>query len=484
MTTTIEINDVTRIARYVATAAQTIFTVPFAFYAVGDLKVYRNSTLLTYNASPSDNTEYSVTGAGNTAGGTIALGTGGADASDNVTIISDLPVERVTDFPISGPFQIEQLNEELDKLTIMISQNETKLEKRALVLPDFDDPTDINDLPTKAERASKVLGFDADGQPVAADGTLSGGVPQLAAVTPTGDQLFYFNNVNEGALVDFTQFAADFIDALSNLSDPGVDSVLIWDDSADTWVFQSISSLLTAASRPTTRTFTGTTDTLVLGDAGNRVQGTNGSAITITVPPQASVAWTEGDLIEVKQAGAGQITFAGGAGVTLESFGNVLNTAGQNATAVLRYEGSNVWQLGGELEGTAGIPSEASASEIWTGSETGKYISPDKLFDSAAPTTLSDAATIAVDMATGINFNVTLGGNRTLGNPTNAKAGQSGRIRVVQDGTGSRTLAFGSNWKHVGSAPTIATAAAAVDLFAYFVNDSTNIELSYLGTLA
>lgn len=132
----------------------------------------------------------------------------------------------------------------------------------------------------------------------------------------------------------------------------------------------------------------------------------------------------------------------------------------------------------------AGAIDYASAAEIRTGTEAAKAIAPDQLFAAAASVELTDAATIAVDMGAGVNFHVTLGGNRTLGNPTNTKAGQSGRIRVVQDGTGSRTLAYGANWKHVIEAPTIATAAAAVDLFAYFVHDSTNIELSYIGTLA
>jgi hypothetical protein len=40
------------------------------------------------------------------------------------------------------------------------------------------------------------------------------------------------------------------------------------------------------------------------------------------------------------------------------------------------------------------------------------------------------------------NFSVTLGGNRTLANPSNQTAGQSGTIVMTQDGTGSRTLAF------------------------------------------
>ena len=55
---------------------------------------------------------------------------------------------------------------------------------------------------------------------------------------------------------------------------------------------------------------------------------------------------------------------------------------------------------------------------------------------------LTDAATITPDFSTGNNFSVTLGGNRTLANPTNLTAGQSGMIFVTQDATGGRTLAL------------------------------------------
>lgn len=54
--------------------------------------------------------------------------------------------------------------------------------------------------------------------------------------------------------------------------------------------------------------------------------------------------------------------------------------------------------------------------------------------------TLTDAATIATDCSTGLNFKVTLGGNRTLGNPTNAVDGQRYVWMLIQDATGSRTL--------------------------------------------
>lgn len=91
-------------------------------------------------------------------------------------------------------------------------------------------------------------------------------------------------------------------------------------------------------------------------------------------------------------------------------------------------------------------------------------------------TTLTDGATITPDMDDSNNFTVTLGGNRTLANPTNLTAGQSGSIFIVQDGTGSRTLAWGSYWDFAGgTAPTLTTTASAVDRVDYVVRSSTSI---------
>jgi hypothetical protein len=80
------------------------------------------------------------------------------------------------------------------------------------------------------------------------------------------------------------------------------------------------------------------------------------------------------------------------------------------------------------------------------------------------------------------NFSVTLGGNRTLANPTNVVAGQSGVIKVTQDGTGSRTLAYGSSFDFAaGVAPVLTTTANAVDLLVYYADTSTNITVRLIG---
>jgi hypothetical protein len=93
-----------------------------------------------------------------------------------------------------------------------------------------------------------------------------------------------------------------------------------------------------------------------------------------------------------------------------------------------------------------------------------------------AITALTDGTTITPDFAAGNNFSVTLEGNRTLANPTNLTAGQSGCIYITQDATGSRTLAYGTDWNFAGgNVPTLSTAASAVDVLVYAVRSSSSI---------
>ncbi len=87
--------------------------------------------------------------------------------------------------------------------------------------------------------------------------------------------------------------------------------------------------------------------------------------------------------------------------------------------------------------------------------------------------TATDASTVTPNFALSNNFNLTLGGNRTLGVPTNLVAGQSGVISVRQDITGSRTLAYAWCWEFPGgTAPTLSTGKLVFDQLNYMVNTS------------
>mgnify|MGYP001270542235 CR=1 FL=1 len=90
-------------------------------------------------------------------------------------------------------------------------------------------------------------------------------------------------------------------------------------------------------------------------------------------------------------------------------------------------------------------------------------------------TTLTDASTISWDASANQVTSVTLGGNRTLGAASNQIDGGVYVISIIQDGTGSRTVTFNSNYKFVGgSAPTLTTDASARDVLV-FVSNGTNM---------
>ena len=114
--------------------------------------------------------------------------------------------------------------------------------------------------------------------------------------------------------------------------------------------------------------------------------------------------------------------------------------------------------------GTKGDASVGTANN-WTAGQRGEI------------TALTDGATITIDMADSNNFSVTLAGNRTFANPSNDTAGQSGSIFITQDGTGSRTASWGTDWEFAGgTAPTLTTTAAASDRIDYVIRSGTSIQ--------
>lgn len=118
--------------------------------------------------------------------------------------------------------------------------------------------------------------------------------------------------------------------------------------------------------------------------------------------------------------------------------------------------------------GTVTIPAGASISGYAALASAQSFTAAQR----GSITALTDGATITPDFATANNFSITLGGNRTLANPTNLTAGQSGSI-VITNG-GSYTLAFGAYWKFPGgTAPSLT--ASGVDVLAYYVDSSTRI---------
>jgi hypothetical protein len=110
-----------------------------------------------------------------------------------------------------------------------------------------------------------------------------------------------------------------------------------------------IGGAVTASNPLSTNAQSGTTYTLVIGDATNTiVELSNASAITLTVPLNSSVAFPVGSQIQLLQTNTGQVTVTGAGGVTVNSNPG-LKLRAQWSSATLLKRGTDTWVLIGDV---------------------------------------------------------------------------------------------------------------------------------------
>lgn len=137
---------------------------------------------------------------------------------------------------------------------------------------------------------------------------------------------------------------------------------------------------------------------------------------------------------------------------------------------------------GGNLSADVTLNADQASATDYRTNVANKLLNPNGVWNAMAEVTLTDGATINWNMSSGFDFIVTLGGNRTLDNPTSTKVGQKGRLIIQQDGTGSRTVTWGSDYMFANNtAPTLSTAANAVDVLYYDVRASNYIIVTLAG---
>jgi len=158
---TLTVSDTNPRVQYTATSSQTVFAYGFPIFLAADLKVYQDTTLLTLT------TDYTVSGAASSSGGNVTLGTG-ATTGDIITIYRDLAVARSSDYQTGGDLLAETLNDDLDKLVMMVQQSEFDVSNRSIRFGQFVTGLPLNEITDNAtDRANKVIGFDSTGQPIA-----------------------------------------------------------------------------------------------------------------------------------------------------------------------------------------------------------------------------------------------------------------------------------------------------------------------------
>lgn len=169
----------TRLRRFECTGGETVFAVTFPVFAAGDVQVMRLRAGVTVTlTNPGD---YTLSGVGNPSGFTVTL-TAAAQAGDLIVVVSAQPVARSSQWTDGQALRAQALNAEFARWWIAAQQIARDV-GRGLRLPLTDGIVAL-ELPAKAVRANRVLGFDANGNPVAIEPNAQG-----LAVTPFAETL-------------------------------------------------------------------------------------------------------------------------------------------------------------------------------------------------------------------------------------------------------------------------------------------------------
>ncbi len=150
----IQIGDIAPRIHYAGDGATVAFTYPFPIFQNEDIAVYVDGTLQTLT------TQYSVSGAGESAGGTVTFVAAPEDGAA-VALVRELTIRRVSDFQASGEFRAKVINDELDFQIAALQQLADDIE-RSVRLSSSDTGSTLT-LPATADRAGRMLVFDDNG---------------------------------------------------------------------------------------------------------------------------------------------------------------------------------------------------------------------------------------------------------------------------------------------------------------------------------
>ena len=254
------------------------------------------------------------------------------------------------------------------------------------------------------------------------------------------------------------------------------DKTINWIDSTDAWTFSEHVDL---ASGKEYRI-----DGTKVLDATSLGSGVVSSSLT-SVGTIGTGVWN-GTTIGTDYGGTGQTTYADGelligktdgtlAKATLTAGSNVTITNGDGTISISASAAAGTLttsDIGVTVQGYDADTAKTDATQTYTAGQRGEI------------TVLTDGATVTPDFDDSNNFSLSIGGNRTLANPTNLTAGQSGCIWITQT-TGSHTLAYGTYWDFAGgTAPTLSTGAGEVDCLVYAVQSSTKITATLISNLS
>ena len=462
----------------------TAFSFPYRFLQNADLVVIRVNADATETTLVL-NTDYTLAGADADAGGTVTCTVAPASGT-RLVIFRSVEVTQEVDYITGDSFPAETHERALDRLTMVAQQLQDAVDRSAKLSETSTADADtlvanINSLAAIEDDVSAVAAIDGDVTDVAAIDsnvttvagiaanvtTVAGVAANVTTVAGIAANVTTVAGIDSdvstvaGIAADVTAVAAieaDVTTVASNITD-----VQNAEENADAAIAAKDAALVAQAAAESALAST----LAAFDNFDDRYLGDKTSDPTLDNDGDALVA---GTLYFNSVTGVMKI-YTGSAWVAAYVSGSATDIAftpaGDIAAATVQ---AAIEELDTEKQPYDADTAKTDVAQNFTAAQRG------------AITALTDGATITPDFDDGNNFSVTLAGNRTMANPTNLAAGQSGSIFITQDGTGSRTLAWGSYWDFTtGTAPTLTTTAGAVDRVDYIVRTTGSIHAVFTG---
>ena len=293
------------------------------------------------------------------------------------------------------------------------------------------------------------LGYAFDSGALLSTGTITG--QSALGAQPAASDAFLIYDADAAALKKVV-YSNLIPTTHGDVAGPGsaTDDALAKYDGTTGKLIQNSNATLSDAGALTATTFIGA----LTGNA-------SGTAATVTGGTQASIT-SAANLVTVGTIGTG--TWQGTA-VANAYIGSTIDATKLADGTVTNAEFQYINSLSSNAQTQLTAKAALATAQTFTAGQRGEI------------TALTSAASVTIDMADSNNFSCTMAHNIVFENPSNDTAGQSGSIFLTQDGTGSRTASWGTDWEFAGgTAPTLTTTAAASDRIDYVIKSGTSIQ--------
>lgn len=461
---------------------QTSFVVPFEFFDDEDLNVYVDGVLKTLN------THYTTTG-GDGSTGSITMSVTGGTGGSSVVITRSITLERVTDFPVSGAFNIVALNTELDRFVAIAADLEDKA-SRALQLTDYDISTSLT-LPDLNSRKGRTLAFNSSTGAAEAGPLIS----DVNSVADASADIALLADIQDGTIAT---------DAITDLAAIKTDVTSVAGIASSVTALNAISSEIAAvgaiSSDVTTVAGISANVTTVAGISANVTTVAGSSASIGTVATNiADVSAVATNLSDV-QSFANTYRIASSDPATSLDVGDLVFNTTDSKMKV--YNGS-AWQdvapvavslTVSQISDLTATATELNRNDITTlgTSEASKVVTADANGDIiltgelkatsyneaySAVTSTTNATTVDCEAGNAFSHTLTENTTFTFSNPPASGTAYSFSLEIIQDASASGytvTWPTSVDWPSA-TAPTLTATASAVDVFVFYTRDGGTI---------